>query len=220
MDRVLFKYLSEERQYEIVHDLMPEDWYEWLEKEISKELEEYGFEDSRIAFDLSHSQGSGASFTCNGIDVNSFYNKIKTEDFDFQFRNPGIEADEDDIFMMENLGIDTQNPIESLLTNSFWYGKVIRSKSRYYHERSTSLDLECESYFVVNSGEEDYENFEITEETEVEIEHFHQYIRNYIDRWMENKNSEIHSRLDKEWKGWIKGEIEDLTENSELKWAP
>ena len=220
MDKVLFKDLSEERQYEIVHDHMPEDWYEWLEKEISKELEEYGFEDSSIAFDLSHSQGSGASFTCGRIDVNSFYNKIKTEDFDFQFRNPGIEADEDDIFVMENMGIDTQNPMESLMKSGFWYGKVTRGPRHYVHERSTSVDLRCNNYWCAYPGEEDYENFEVNEKDEVEIEHFHQYMCNYIEEWMENKNSEIHRRMDEEWEGWIKGEMEELKENSELKWAP
>lgn len=219
MDKVLFKDLSEERQYEIAHDRMPEDWHDFTIKEIEKELSEYGFDDVEFSYSGWHSQGDGASFTCDSVCMSTLYNKIKEENFDFQFRNPGIDADEDDIFMMENMGIDTRNPMETLLENGLWYAKVQRIDSRHVHENSVSFQIECENYYVLIDSEDggsNFHSFEVTEEDEREIEHLTQYFDTYVSELIKDKCKEAYERLYKDYHDWIEEEVKHLKEENEL----
>lgn len=212
-----FKELSEERQYEIVTERMPDDWHDFTIEEIKKELSEYGFDDVEVSYSGWHSQGDGASFTCDSVCMSTLYKKIKEENFDFQFRTPGIEADEEDLDILDNMGIDTQNPMEVLLENGLWYAKVQRTDSRYAHENTVSFQIECENYHVLVQGDSpNYDSFEVTEEDEREIEHLTQYFDTYISELIKDKCKEAYNRLYKDWHDWIEEEVKYQQEENEL----
>lgn len=48
------------------------NWYDFLIEDWKENLGLKGFSNAEISFDISYCQGSGASFTCNNIDINKF----------------------------------------------------------------------------------------------------------------------------------------------------
>lgn len=209
-----FNDLSEDRQHEIITNRMPDDWHDYLLEEIKGELVEYGFLGADISYSGWYSQGDGASFTAD-LYFGTFYNKIKNENFDFQFRTESVDAEGDDLILLETVGIPTVNPMEILLQNGFWYGKLKRTNSRYVHENTVELDISIEEFEIVPDGETpDYTQFEVSNEDTKEIGQLTEYLERYANDWIKNKCKEIYDRLHKEWEGWIESELEHHREEN------
>jgi hypothetical protein len=213
-----FKELPEERQREIVENGMPEEWHDFTIEKIQEELSEYGFENTEVSYSGWHSQGDGASFTCESVCMSTLYNKIKGEDFDFQFNRPGIDTDEEDIFVLENMGIDTENPMETLLENGLWYAGVKRIDSRHLHENTVRFEIDYENYHILVDPEDtsNYHSFDVTQEESDEIEKLTQYFNTYVSELVKTKCKEIYKRLYKDWHAWIEEELKYLKEENSL----
>ena len=209
-----FNDLSEDRQLEIVHTYMPDDWHDFIIEEIQEELSQAGFCDPKISYSGWYSQGDGASFTCENIDVFKFYKHAFTENWDFQFRFDAWDISESENSLYDNLGIVTINPMETLMENNFWVGSIRRNNNRYVHENSTEVIINTEDPFFTDS-DPDYSNFEITGEDEIEIDSLTQYLDTYISRWVRDKCKEIYNRLYKEHESYIESELESLRESND-----
>lgn len=213
-----FKELPEERQYEIVENSMSEDWHDFTIEKIQEELSKYGFENAKLNYSGWHSQGDGASFTCEDVCMSTLYNKIKGENFDFQFNRPGIDCDDEDTSVLETMGIDTKNPMETLLENGLWYARVIRIDTRYLHENTVRFQIYYENYHILIDPDDtsNYHSFEVTQEESDEIEQLTEYFDTYVSDLVKTKCKEIYERLYKDWHAWIEEELKYRKEENDL----
>ena len=64
----------DEHRYINVEDFI---WNDFLYEDLQSKMKEYGFDDITISADTSFCQGSGASFTCDNIDIEKYLRKTK-----------------------------------------------------------------------------------------------------------------------------------------------
>jgi hypothetical protein len=207
-----FKDLTEDRKWEIIESHMPEDWYIFLIDRAVNELAEHGFKSAEIQFSGFWSQGDGASFTCERIDVPLFLQKHWHE-MDFQSEQierweEGKRLGRDALlqlgFSEDEAGIPT--PAIHLfleMEGSLIYGSVSRSDHRYVHENSTILNLDLEQYEVVEKPEDrDLIDWSFLPEDVQEILDLYKYLEGWMEGWIRDWNREIYRKLQKEYEDW------------------
>lgn len=226
MEKIPFKDLPEGRREEIVGDHMGDSWWEEVEAAFVKELGEFGFEEAEIAFSGFWSQGDGASFTCNRIDVGLFLEKCWSQmDFQHEALDRWEEFEKSGAGPLIQLGFEPEELDESkpmtlrILEREFdmFYGQVKRS-SRYVHENSTDLYLDLENYYVVDEGESCPGDLEFDVREEEEIISLYKYLENWMENWMRDLNRELYRKLEKEYYAWQEELMCQLEEENE-EWA-
>ena len=82
-DKVLFRDLSEERRWEVIHDGLQfsDFWWEQVQEDVESELKKEGILTPDFQWSGFHSQGDGGSFTAE-VDLNEFF-KYHLDKFDF-----------------------------------------------------------------------------------------------------------------------------------------
>lgn len=204
----IFKELSDDRKWEIVSNHISDDWHDDLIQVFEDELQESGFNQSTISYSGFWSQGDGASFTCDDIDIQLFISKHLPE-MDFksnqliQYKenmDNGLDSLTQLGFSEEEAGVIT--PVLHKVFKegySIYYGRVMRSNTRYLHERSTTLSIDIENYDIVHDIEErDLDNNQFMQEDEFELESFYEYLEEWMGNWIVSKNQEMYQRLYKE----------------------
>jgi hypothetical protein len=93
-------------------------WYDWIEENFKDDLSKSGFDNVEIAFSGFWSQGDGASFTADTIDLHAL-NKVY------------------------NLGI---KKVVCDIINKECFPKVRRSNRHYSHEHTCSIDYDGVGY--------------------------------------------------------------------------
>jgi hypothetical protein len=229
MRKIPFKDLSEERKMEIVSDHMGDSWYEEVEADFVGKLREFGFEEAEIAFSGFWSQGDGASFTCNRIDVSLFLEKCWDQmDFQHEALDRWEEFKESGAGALMQLGFEPEELDETkpmtlrILERELdpaepFYGRVKRS-SRYVHENSTDLYLDLENYYVVDMGESDPADLRFEVHEEEEILALYRYLENWMEGWMRDQNRELYRKLEKEYYAWQEELLRQLEDENE-EWA-
>ena len=152
-----FKELSKNRQWEIIDSQMGDDWYEPIIEDIKAELEEFGISEPDIQFSGFWSQGDGASFTCESVDLARLLKEIP-----FDFQSPQLEAANEGARTMaaligwDALGVPRpvldlilENDNQDLISCHIW-----RNTHRYVHENTVEIGLELASYWDTQDPEE------------------------------------------------------------------
>jgi len=75
-EKIPYSQLNNERKCQIVFESMGEDWHDTILADIFDELSDEGFPDAYIQYSGFYSQGDGASFTCDKIDLEKFFNSV------------------------------------------------------------------------------------------------------------------------------------------------
>ena len=107
------------RTYYIDEYLYP-DWYEYIEEDFERLLEYFGFEDIECNWDVSYSQGSGASFT--GLLFRNKFNYKEIKEF--------VSEDKE----LLNISKTLKDLIES--EKDLFYAKIKRINNYYYHQNT------------------------------------------------------------------------------------
>lgn len=198
-----FKELSESEKLELVDRLTGDDWWECAISDRLDELREMGFLEPDIEFTGFWSQGDGASFTCDGVDLPVLLKHLIAAGF--RHRSPQMEAAEPhrdmaSLIGWEALGITRPalDLIYELGDNDLFRISIWRS-GRYYHEKSTDVAVEVSSFWEATEEERDIEQYLFTVEDQDEIEHFSHALETFLDEWMVKKNREIYSALEEEY---------------------
>lgn len=199
-----FKELSESEKWELVDCLTGDDWWEYAISNRLDELREMGFLEPDIEFTGFWSQGDGASFTCDGVDLPVLLKHLINEGFNHQ--SPQMEAAHDGIRTMAALigwdALDVPRPALDLIyelgDNDLFRISIWRS-GRYYHEKSTDVAVEVSSFWEATEEERDIEQYLFTVEDQDEIEHFSHALETFLAEWMVKKNREIYSALEEEY---------------------
>jgi len=201
--RKSFKEMSESDKWDRVESLTGDDWHEETIIEFERELESMGFLEPSIAFSGFYSQGDGASFTCESVDLPVLLKHLISEGFNHQSRQ--MEEAEPHREMAQLLGWDNigiTRPVLDLIyeleDNDLFTISIWRSGHHYYHERSTEVSVDVNSYWDAD-GDRDIEDYRFTPEDCDEIESFRQSLESFLEEWMVNKNKEIYSTLEKEY---------------------
>ena len=213
-----FKELSESEQWDIVERLTGEDWHEEVICDYERELNEIGFIEPSIAFSGFYSQGDGASFTCESVDLPVLLRHLIKEGFNHQ--SPQRELASDEIRTMADLigwdNIHVPRPVLDLVyelnDNDLFTISIWRSGHRYYHERSTEISVDTNNYWDAD-GERDIQDYRFTQEDCDEIESFRNALETFLEEWMVDKNKEIYSKLEETYEEIQKSIFYDL-ENS------
>lgn len=204
----IFKELSDNRKWEIVRSNISDDWHDDLIQVFEDELQESGFNQSTISYSGFGSQGDGASFTCGDIDIQLFISKHLPE-MDFKSNQliqyeENIDSGLDSLtqlgFSEEEAGVLTPVLYKVFKEGySIYYGEVMRSNTRHLHERSTTLFIDIDNYYIVHDIEErDLDNNQFMQEDEFELESFYKYLEEWMGNWIVSKNQEMYQRLYKE----------------------
>ena len=209
MSSLKFKELTEDRKWEIVEDYMGDYWWEPIIEEAVEELEEHGFDDADIQFTGFWSQGDGASFTCKHIDVTRFIKKHWSE---MKFRSNQIESWEESAKLgldgLLQLGFEGHQlgiirPVLNIFLeddSALMYGSVDRGNSRYFHENSTTLNLDFEDWEVVEDPEDrDLEHWSFTQDDERELIDFYKHLESWMEDWIRSWNSNLYKKLEKQY---------------------
>lgn len=210
-----FKELDDDKKYSIVDSSMGDDWHDTLLEEIKEELETLGFTDAEISYTGFWSQGDGASFTCDKIDLEKFFNSV-VDEIPFTFTGK-ISKEASDI--LDNLNVDLKPfVIKELIERSFYYGKVYRNTHHYCHSNSVTVDLNSEIAIVVREEFLNFDSYEITKEMEIEAFSFLTVFEDYLSNWVRVKGDEIYKRLYDEYILLQNETLKQLEEENDL-WA-
>jgi hypothetical protein len=210
-----FKELDDDKKYSIVNSSMGEDWHDCLLEDIKEELETLGFTDAEISYSGFWSQGDGASFTCDKIDLEKFFNSV-VDIIKFTFTGK-ISKEASDI--LDSLNIDLKPfVIRELIERDFYYGRIYRSDNYYYHSNSVSVDLNCEMYVTVKEEFLNFDSFELTEEMIIESDSFLTVFEDFLSNWVRVKCDEIYKRLYDEYTRLQNEILKELEEENDL-WA-
>lgn len=121
------------------------DYDDMLEAEVEhqkEELLEAGYDDVEILYDISYSQGSGASFTAGKVDLKKFISFYKLEE-----KFPLVLEYIEDV-----------------------YATVARGSSFYYHEKTTYSAVEIDAdYLAEQLTDEEYNKLEAEVELLVKL---------------------------------------------------
>lgn len=221
-----FRELSESRQLDIVYDGIDPNWFEWIVENIMEELEGMGFEGVEVNFTGFWSQGDGASFTCKSIYWPRFWKHFRAE---IDFQSDQLTEWEEELKTFEWLlgaggdpedMVTVKKPISLMVmeNNEILTGRIQRTNSRYYHERSTDCYIELEySWMEDDAGEwlgTHYEGY--GREDNKELEALRDYLEVWIDNWMVEKNCEIYQRIQKEYEDHVQCAQDQLMEDDEV----
>lgn len=215
-----FKELSEDRQFEIAEHLIGDDWHGSIIEDIMAELEELGISEPDIQFSGFWSQGDGASFTCEGVDLIRLMKEIPM-DFQSEQREAANEGVRTMVALLGWDAVGVKRPIldlilegedQDLITCSIW-----RSSNRYVHENTVDIGLELASYYDTQDPEErDIYGWIFLPEDINELHAFVKWLEPRLEEWLKDKCREIYGRLEEEYESYQKGIMEDLMEeNSE-----
>lgn len=218
-----FKELSESRQWEIVENLTGDDWHEDVISDYERELHEMGFLEPKIEFTGFYSQGDGASFTCESVDLPVLLRHLIKEGFNHQ--SPQMEAAHDGIRTMAALigwdALDVPRPVLDLVyeleDNDLFTISIWRSGHRYYHERSTELSVELNSVWDAD-GDRDIQDYRLTDRDMDELHDFQASLESFLEDWMVNKNREIYNKLEETYDEVQESILNDLKEEND-EWS-
>jgi hypothetical protein len=218
-----FKELSEDRQFEIVENSMGDDWHESIIEDIKAELEELGISEPDIQFSGFWSQGDGASFTCDGVDLIRLMKEIPMD-----FQSEQMEAANGGVRTMVALlgwdAVGVKRPVldliledenRDLITCSIW-----RSSHRYVHENTVDLGLELASHWCTGDypEERDLDEWIFLPEDVSELNAFVEWLEPRLEEWLKDKCREIYGRLEEEYNNYQEGIMKDLMEENE-EWS-
>jgi hypothetical protein len=217
-----FKELSEDRQLEIVENLMGDDWHEWIIENIQAELEELGISEPDIQFSGFWSQGDGASFTCEGVDLIRLMKEIPM-DFQSEQREAANESVRTMVALLGWDAVGVKRPVldliledenQDLITCSIW-----RCSNRYVHENTVEIGLELANYWDTQDPEErDIDQWIFLPEDINELNAFVEWLEPRLEEWLEDKCREIYGRLEEGYYKYQEGIMEDLMEENE-EWS-
>ena len=202
-NKVLFKDLSEERRWEIVHDGLQfsDFWWEQIQGEVESELKEEGVEVLDFNWSGFHSQGDGGSFTAN-VDLIEFFN-YHLNRFDFKFNRDGHSQEGADL--LEELGAKPKFIVKDAIEDGIITGSIDRHDNRYSHWNTVSFNIERE---YLPEGWED------------EVDSFANYLEGYCDDWLKDKCKDFYSRLEKAYEAEQQAWYDDHMENEEDEFTP
>lgn len=208
--------MEEDKIHEIATDLVCNEdwWYEDVFEEFIEELEEVGIHnlEGNIRFSGFWSQGDGASFTSDYVDLHTFVlAHIKELEWEFVTSHGDIETAE----MMRELGAEyTCLELDLLKEGSLEYS-IIRTDSRNVHENSVSLD----TYYnwSVGHNETDADRREYTNEDDIKITEFAEYLEGFFSNWLKNKCKELYGRLEKACTDAVESEKKRLLRSYNIK---
>jgi len=217
-NQVRYIELSEDRQQAILSESLT--IFEMVQEDIlitlKEELESYGFNKPEIRYTGFSSQGDGASFTSTVIDFDTFFDKER-KNMEFSFSGDSFaDCSEEDIELIEGMGVTEQFLIKELMIRGFWTGNVSDNGSNYSHERSVTLSMEVEMHEEVESLEVNFDTYEITELHADEMRAFNKYFETYLDEWITNKSREIYSKIEDEYNSFVTEQEKQLREGMEL----
>ncbi len=206
MEKVKFSQLSEDRQWDIVEDAMSNGkWYDDIIQNEEESLNELGFEGVEIQFSGFWSQGDGASFTADNIDFNQLFEKMRAE---IGFESPALEdwlrnselRDSEAAQFLADHGFAhmfEKPTLLILLEEGFFNGSISRHNFHYVHEMSTSVEIDCDSYTIVDDEDDrSPKSYDITISDEKEIDSFIEHMEKWITTWMQDKNRKIYRDLE------------------------
>jgi hypothetical protein len=210
METKPFKELSESRKHTIVDEHIEHNWYETTVYEIEVELEKLGFSCPSIQFSGFSSQGDGASFTCNIIDLSAFLKREKANmDFDFSVEQIIDEWSENDL---DTFGLLKKSLAEELVDDDLYYATVDRTDHRYVHENTVTANVSIEDITIIKEGEDaGFVPYQLVQEDYDYAMKFLKYLDEYLSKWVKNKCKEIYSRLEEVWNQENEGMYNMLT---------
>jgi hypothetical protein len=214
-----FKELSENRQWEIVESQMGDDWYDPIIEDIMAELEELGISEPDIRFSGFWSQGDGASFTCESVDLARLLKEIPLD-----FQSPQLEAANEgartmaDLIGWDAVGVPRpvldlilENDNQDLISCHIW-----RSGNQYVHENTVEIGLELAHHWDTQDPEErDIEDWVFLPEDINELYAFVEWLEPRLEDWLKSKCREIYSRLKEEHDSIQEGTMDLLLEENE-----
>jgi hypothetical protein len=211
MEKKPFSELTESRKYSVVHQHIEDNWYETTMYELEVDLEKLGFSDPRIQFSGFHSQGDGASFTSNMINLKLFLKKEKSKmDFDFKTEKIIDGWSESDL---DTFGLIKPSLVEGYINEGLYYATVDRIDHRYSHENTVEVNLEVEDITIIKEGEDaGFVPYQMTKEDCKQVENFQDYLQTYLDKWVKNKCRSIYNRLEEIWNQEVEGWYHTLNE--------
>lgn len=203
LDKVLFRDLSEERRWEVIHDGLQfsDFWWEHVQEGVASELEKEGIFDVEFQWSGFHSQGDGASFTGN-VDLSEFF-KYHLDNFDFTFSRDGHSQEGADL--LEELGAQPKFLVKEAIDDSLITGSIDRIDNRHSHYNTVSFNIEREY---------------LPEGWEKEVDSFANYLEGYCSDWLEDKCRDLYSRLEKAYEAEEKAWYEDHMDNEEDRYTP
>lgn len=211
--KVKYSELSQSRKEAVLNDhLQDETWHDQILETLKEELAEAGFENADIMYTGFWSQGDGASFTCNLVDVNAFFfHHWKLMDFEFS----GVEHEEVEE-ILDTFGISRLFLIKELISKGLIGASIHRTTNHYCHENTIEVNVEFETYYdnAKNSDEVNLDVYELTKEQYREVQKFEPVFVTYISLWVKHKCREIYSRLEKEYDKFVK-DTKDYLENED-----
>lgn len=203
LDKVLFRDLSEERRWEVIHDGLQfsDFWWEQIQEEVKGELEKEGISTLDFQWSGFHSQGDGASFT-GSVDLNEFF-KYHLNKFEFTFSRDGHSQEGADL--LEELGADPKFMVKEAIEDGIITGSIDRIDNRYSHWNTVSFNIEREY---------------LPEGWEKEVDSFANYLEGYCSDWLEDKCRDLYSRLEKAYDAEQKAWYEDHMGDEENEYTP
>ena len=209
-----FKELDEDRKWDIVTDMVYEEWYEDVISQFTKEMEKVGFSDVKVSFSGFGSQVDGARFTAY-LDFEEFFG-AKYHEMDFTFTRSEWEEDEE-LAELADILPDPHFFIRDLTKLGFFSAKLIRNSSRYVHENSVGWDFVLEGIVEVDYGVEDIERYEFNPDQVKELEQFVIFIEPYLKDWKNDVCKKLYDRLEKDYEA-IRKELLNQYEEENEEW--
>lgn len=128
-----FEELNTEQQEKAIevyrHINVDDDWDDYLREDLQNRMAEYGFDDIKISADTSFSQGSGASFTCDNIDLIKYLTKTKQ--------------------------LTKYRKIKELIVERECTGKIERIDHRYNHYNTVDCNVNVSYYTDITEVQDD-----------------------------------------------------------------
>jgi len=202
-DKVLFRDLSEERRWEVIHDGLQfsDFWWEQVQEDVESELKKEGILTPDFQWSGFYSQGDGASFTAE-VDLNEFF-KYNLDKFDFKFSRDGHSQEGADL--LEELGAQPKFLVKEAIEDGLITGSIDRIDNRYSHYNTVSFNIEREY---------------LPEGWEKEVDSFANYLEGYCSDWLEDKCRDFYSRLEKAYEAELQAWYDDHMEDEENEYTP
>ena len=203
VNKVLFRDLSEERRWEVVHDGLQfsDFWWEQVQEEVESELKKEGVLTPDFQWSGFHSQGDGGSFTAE-VDLNEFF-KYHLDKFEFKFSRDGHSQEGADL--LEELGVKPKFMIKEAIEDGIITCSIDRHDTRYCHWNTVSFNVDTE---YLPEGWQD------------EIDRFAIYLEKYGEQWLEDKCRDFYSRLEKSYEAEQQAWYDDHMEDEENEYTP
>lgn len=197
----------------LIDTQIPDDWYRETVNDLEKELEEKGWEGVDIQFSGFWSQGDGASFEADSIDLQRIVEHYKISvdedrcfgpDASEGLLHPDVAAE---LLQLEELGLNMGLTRISSLALDHVDASIRRTSTRYSHEMTCSIDWYLEAGEMEPQEEEILELAErivmkIMDKVEKHrIEECKSAYREIEDCW-DHHVEEINGDASSEWNEW------------------